>query len=201
MRRMGGVSAPIYASMLVERGEFGRALSLLDRSLQSAPEPKNDEDRKALAWLKAARSCAAFRAGSGASAFEADLLEFQSRMTSLICLDRIEDARAALIAGLASEEDRADALRWVQPFTDPPNQSQFRRQMSEKVRALQRDAAVLAAVSKVGVILDWPLTTSAPKPSDLSAAKPAAAWQCGDRSPLDVGSPQAPIELHRGEQP
>ena len=201
MRRMGGVSAPIYASMLLERGEFGRALSLLDRSLQSAPQPKTDEDRKALAWLKATQACAAYRAGNAASPFEADLLEFQARMTALVCLDRTDDAQATLLAALASDEDRADALRWVQPFADPANQSRFHKEMADRVRALQKDSAVVAAASKVGVILDWPLTASAPKPAELPAAKPAVAWQCGDRSPLDMGAPQAPVELHRGEQP
>ena len=200
MRRLGGVSAPVYASMLIERGEFGRALSLLDRSLRSAPEPK-EGDKQALAWLMAARACAAFQAGKGASPFAADLLEFQSRMATLVCLDRGDEARAALLAALAGEDDRADALSWVQPFADPPNESPFHKAVAERVRAMQRDPAVVAAVAKVGVILDWTLTASAPKPSDLPAAKPAMAWQCGDRSPFDTLGPQAPILLNRGEQP
>jgi hypothetical protein len=188
MRRSGGVSPAIYAAMLLERGDFGRAGSLLDRSLKAAGTPKGKADEKALAWLRAANACAAFRRGARISASPADLalVDVSERLFVLLCTDRTADALAGLQAALADEEDRADALRWVQPFNDPPVRSAFRKEMSERIRALQRDPAVAEAVSRYGVILDWPLTSAVPAPDELPAAKAPAPWQCGDQSDWEV---------------
>ena len=56
--------------------------------------------------------------------------------------------------------------------------------MNARIRSLQRDPAVLAAVARYGVILDWPLTSAAPSASALPAAKAAVPWQCGDQPEL-----------------
>ena len=184
MRRSGGVSAVTYGSMLLERAEFGRAGALFSRSLKAAGAPKNSEEEKATAWLQAAADCAAARGGHAAgSRANGKLLEVAARMFILLCTDRTADARGALIAALDDEEERADALRWVQPFADPPIQSAFRREMSARIRGLQRDPAVLVAVARHGVVLDWPLTSAVPAPAELAAgAKARAPWQCGDES-------------------
>ena len=143
------------AAMLIERGEFGRAASLLDRSIKAADPPKSDEEHSAIAWLRAARSCAAYRDAGGQSlAFDPGLLDLSARLFALLCLERTADARAVLLAALNGEQERADALRWVQPFLDPPIRSEFRKLMNDKVRSLQRDPAVVAAASSFGSILE-----------------------------------------------
>ena len=183
MRRSGGVSVPVYAAMLLERGEFARASTLFDRSLKAAEPPNNDKEAKAMAWLQAIAACAAYRKGErpGPAGYDAKLLDLGTRLLVELCLDRPGEARAALLEALDAEEDRADALRWVQPFADPPVQSAFRKDTSGRIRDLQRDPAVVAAVARHGLILDWPLSIAAPDAAALAAgAPPPAPWQCGD---------------------
>ena len=191
MRRSGGVSTPVYAAMLLERGEFGRAASLLDRAFRAADPPEDQDGEAAVAWLRAARSCAGHRDGGAAAAFDPNLLDLSARIFVLLCLDRREDAKAALLNGLDDEAERADALRWVQPFLDPPVQSEFRRMINAKVRALQRDPAVVAGASRHGVILDWALVSSVPLPEQLASTRPEAPWRCGDRFDWEMAAPQA----------
>ncbi len=196
MRRSGGVGLPTYGSLLLDRGEFGRAASLFDRSIRAAVTPKDEDEAKALAWLRAGSVCAAFLAGRGPAALPSDLslVDLSARLFVLLCLDRIGEAKAALLAALADEDDRADALRWVQPFADPPATSHFRVEMNAKIRALQGDPEIVAAVARRGAILDWPLTASVPRQADLPPAKPPARWQCGDQADWDTG-PAAPDSI------
>ena len=184
MRRSGGISPPVYAAMLLERGDFGRARSLLDRSLRAADRPESKAEEKAIAWVQAARACAAFRTGDRSVALDYDpaLLDVSARLFVMLCTERATDARTALVAALENEDERADALRWMQPFTDPIVQSTFRTEMNERIRALQRDPAVVAASSRYGVILDWPLTSSVRQLTAIDTIKPTAPWQCGDQS-------------------
>ena len=196
MRRSGGISPPVYAAMLLERGEFGRSRALFDRSLKSAGKADTDDEARALAWLRATADCAAFRGGrrSGSANYDPKLLDVAARLLVHLCTDRTAEARAALIAALDEEGERADALRWVQPFTDPPIQSAFRKEMSARIRSLQRDPAVIAAVARYGVILDWPLTAEVPEPAQLTAdAKPPPPWQCGDDNyrQMEVAAPDS----------
>jgi hypothetical protein len=190
MRRSGGVSPAVYAAMLIERGEFGRAASLLDRSIKAADPPKTDEEHSAIAWLRAAHSCAAYRDGGGAQglAFDPGLLDLSARLFALLCLERSADARAVLLAALNGEEERADALRWIQPFVDPPIRSEFRKLINDKVRGLQHDPAVVAAASHVGSILDWPLPASVPAAAQLATGAPPP-WRCGDQFDWEVAAP------------
>lgn len=190
MRRSGGISPPAYAAMLLERGDFGQAGSLFERSLKAAGRPTNKAEEKGLAWLRAASACAAFGNGKGAPPLpDPALLDVSARLFVLLCMDRPGEARAALVAALSDEEERADALRWVQPFTDPAVHSKFRTQMSGRIRALQRDPAVVEAATRYGAILDWPLTASVPGLGLVSAAS-APAWQCRDQPDWEIGPPQ-----------
>ena len=184
MRRSGGVSAPLYAAMLLERGAFGRAAPLFQRSLSAAGPPKDEEEAKGIAWLQAAGDCAAYRDGkqSAVKSFDPKLLDVAARLFALLCMDKTAEARDSLLAALADEDERSDALRWVQPFTDPPNQSAFRKEMSGRIRALQGDRAVVDSVRQFGSILDWPLTSAVPRPAQLGAGKAPAPWKCGDQS-------------------
>ena len=116
------------------------------------------------------------------------LLDVSARLFVLLCLDRAADARAALLEALADEDEREDALRWMQPFADPRVQSEFRKDMNRRIRELQREPGVTAAVSRYGRILDWPLTAAAPQPAELAAANAAAPWQCGDQSSWETVS-------------
>ena len=188
MRRSGGVSRPVYAAMLLERGEFGRAAALFDRSLKAAGTPEDNEGEKGIAWLRAAGSCASFQNGSGAVLPAGNLksLDVSARLFVLLCMDRAADARTALLDALADEDEREDALRWMQPFADPKVQSEFRKDMNRRIRALQREPGVIAAVSRYGRILDWPLTAAAPQPAELATASTPAPWQCGDQSNWDT---------------
>ena len=171
--------------MLLERGEFGRAGALFDRSLKAAGTPKDAEEEKATAWLQAAADCAASRGVNGAAArYDPKLLDVAARMFVLLCTDQAAEAKAALIAALDDEDERADALRWVQPFADPPAQSDFRKQMSGRIRALQRDPDVVAAVGRYGVLLDWPLTLAVPAPAELAAGAKAPALAVRRRGQL-----------------
>ena len=191
MRRSGGISPPLYAAMLLERGDFGRAGSLFERSLKAANSPKEKAEHKAIAWLRAGRACTAYRSGnrSAGSEFDPALLDVSARMFVLLCTEQAEGARAALIAALDDEDERIDALRWLQPFIDPPVQSRFREEMNAKIRQLQRDPAVLAAASRYGAILDWPLTSGVPQPAQLAAPKAPPPWQCGDQADLHDSVP------------
>ena len=187
MRRSGGVSPVVYGTMLLERGEFGRAGTLFERSLKAAGPPQGIEEEKAAAWLQAAAECAAVRGGRGgrgaASRYDPKLLDVSARMFVLLCTNRIAEAKGALMAALDDEEERADALRWVQPFADSPAQSDFRKEMNGRIRALQRDPEVIQAVGRYGILLDWPLTAAVPSPTKLAAgSKAPAPWQCGDEA-------------------
>ena len=196
MRRSGGVSTAVYATMLLERGEFGRANTYFDRSLKATAHPREEDDVKGIAWLHAARDCARFRSGirSDPSPYDPKLVELSSRLFVALCMDRTADARAMLTAALDGEQERADALRWVQPFTDPPLQSAFRKDMNSRIRALQQDPGVIEQVSKHGAILDWTLTAAAPGATELAAASKAAApWRCGEDSNwrVDLAQPES----------
>ena len=191
IRRSGGVSPAIYAATLLERGNFGQAEALLSRSLKAAGLPKSKTDEKALAWLRAADSCAAFRGGRPATVtYDPALLDVSPRLFVLLCLDRAPEAQAALIAALSSEDERADALRWVQPFKDQPVQSKFREEMNAKIRALQQEPSVTEAVSRYGRILDWPFTSGAPENSDTAVLRSTNAWQCGQQSDWQAEMPK-----------
>jgi hypothetical protein len=192
LRRSGGISPPLYAAMLLERGDFGRAGSLFERSLKSADAPESKKDQRAMTWLQAASDCAAFQSGNrtAASGYDPKLLDVSARLFVLLCLDRAADARAALIAALDDDEEREDALRWVQPFNDPLVQSKFREVMNERIRVLQRDPDVVAAVSRYGSILDWPLISTAPAATEMAAGQVPAAWQCGDQADWETTMPQ-----------
>ena len=191
MRRSGGVSPPTYAAMLLERGDFGRAAGLFSRSLRAADSPDTKAEEKALAWLRAASACASFRAGSRAvgTGFDPDLLDVSSRMFVWLCMDRTAEAKSALISALADEEERAHALRWLQPFADPPQASAFRNEMNARIRRLQQDPAVTEAASHYGRILDWPLIAGVPDVTELPPAKTPAQWQCGDRAEPQSAAP------------
>ena len=196
MRRSGGVSVPIYAAMLLERGDFGRASALFDRSLKAADPADDETDAKAMAWLQATAACAAYRKGErrGQAGYDAELLDLGTGLLVDLCMDRPTEARAALLGALDDEEERADALRWVQPFADPPLQSAFRKEMSGRIRELQRDPAVVAAVARHGIILDWPLTAAVPDATALAGGAPSSApWQCGDDSyrQVDIAAPDS----------
>ena len=192
MRRSGGVSAAIYGAMLLERGAFGRAAPLFQRSLSAAGAPDDIAEEKGIAWLRAAGNCAAFRDSKRAAVERYDpmLLDVAARLFVMLCMDKTEEARASLLAALADDEERADALRWVQPFSDPPVQSAFRKEMSERIRALQRDPGVVEATRRFGRILDWPLTSAVPGPAELGAGRAAAPWQCGDQSDWEAMATQ-----------
>lgn len=203
MRRSGGVSTATYAAMLLERGTFGRAASLFQRSLSATGAPKDKEEEQAIAWLRAAGECAAFRGGKRtvAERYDPKLLDVAARLYVLLCMDKATEARESLVAALDDESERADALRWVQPFADPPVQSAFRKDMSERIRALQRDRAVVEAVRRYGSILDWPVTSTAPRPADLPAAKAPAPWRCGDQSDWEGGPMQPKTVQLPGSEP
>ncbi len=190
IRRSGGISPPTYAAMLLERGEFGQAGSLFERALKAADQPTDKAEEKGLAWLRAAAACTAFRGGKAAAPLpDPALLDVSARLFVLLCMDRSGDARAALVAALADEDERADALRWVQPFIGPAEHSKFRTEMNGRIRALQRDPAVVETVNRYGTILDWPLTAAVPGPGLLSATR-ARPWQCGDQSDWEMAPPQ-----------
>ena len=188
MRRLGGVSPTLYATMLLERGDYGRAQKLLDQALHAVDPAADDDDRRALAWLTAARACAAWRNGDRrpSSPYDPGDLDVSARLLVLLCTERRAEARDALLAALADEDERADALRWVQPFNDPALASPFRKEINGRIRELQSDAAVVAAVSRYGVILDWPLTAGVPAPASLGAAASPVAWRCGDQPDLET---------------
>lgn len=191
MRRSGGVPPPTYAAMLLERGEFGRAASLLDRSIRAGRAPKNEDELKAQAWLQATHACAAYRSGNGrGSPFNPALLDVSARLFILLCLDRTTDARAALIAALADEGDRLDALRWAQPFAGPAVQSGFRKSMNLKIRTLQREPAVVEAAKRVGTILDWSVTSEVPAAGELTTSRTPKSWQCGQQHNWDLDTPE-----------
>ncbi len=192
MRRSGGISPPVYAAMLLEKGDFGRASSLFDRSLRAADAPDTKSRARAVAWLQAARDCASFRAGSRASAtsYDPKLLDVSARLFVLLCLDREAEAQTALLAALDDEEERADALRWVQPFADQPVQGKFREDMNARIRRLQRSPAVAASAERYGQILDWPLTAAVPTLAELPPAKLSAAWQCGNQAEWEMDVPE-----------
>ena len=101
-------------------------------------------------------------------------------MFALLSTDRTAEARDTIVAALDDEQERADALRWVQPFADPPVQSAFRKAMSARIRAIQRDPAVLRVVVRYGTILDWSLTSAVPAAAELPAGPKATSWRCGD---------------------
>ena len=196
MRRSGGVGLPTYASLLLDRGQFGQAAALFDRSIRAAAPPKDEDEAKGLAWLRAGSACAAFRAGNGPATPPGDLalVDLSTRLFVLLCLDRPGDAKAALLAALEDEDDRVDGLRWIQPFNDAPVPSRFQTVMNGKIRALQGDPDVAAAVASHGAILDWPLTAAAPQPGELPNAKPPARWRCGDQADWEMG-PAPPDSL------
>ena len=192
MRRAGGVSTAVYAAMLLDRGAFGRAAPLFQRSLSAAGFAKDEDEAKGIAWLQAAGTCAAYRDGKRtlAASYDPKLLEVPARLFVSLCLDKADEARASLLAALADDEERSDALRWIQPFSDPPEQSAFRMEMSERIRALQRDPAVVNAARRFGRILDWPLTSAVPKRGEFGDGKAAAPWKCGDQSDWEAGTQQ-----------
>ena len=197
MRRSGGISPAIYAAMLLERGEFGRASSLLERSPRAADPPKDRGDRKAIAWLQAANDCAAFhlRGSTPGSGADLALLDVSERLFVLLCTDRTAEAESTLLAALVDELERDDALRWLQPFSDLPIQSDFRKEMNNRIRALQRNPAIVSATARYGAILDWPLTSAVPNPLSLTPAKMRTSWQCGDQTDWETG-PAAPESVY-----
>jgi hypothetical protein len=180
MARAGGVSLGAYAGLLLERGEFGRAASYFERSLKSARPPANKEDEKARAWLAAARDCALYRDRHvrPAPSIDTDLLDLPARLRLALCLDQTDQARAMLIAAIDDEDERAAALKWVQPYSEPPTVSAFHKEMGAKVRALQREPAVRQAVHRNGVILDWPLEAAAPAQSEFKNVPVRRASPC-----------------------
>ncbi len=186
MRRAGGVEIPVYAALLLERGEFGRAATHFDRAIRASGPALDREEQAALAWMSAARDCALFRNRGlkGRSGYDPSLLELQARIWVELCLDRPDRARDVLLAALANEDQRYDALRWMQPFADPPVVSAFRQDMSDKARALKRDPQLIAAVASHGEILDWSLAAAAPSEALLTGGAAAPPWRCGEQAEL-----------------
>jgi hypothetical protein len=199
LARSGGISIATYAGLLLEQGEFGRAVAYFERSLKGAKPPKDKAEEKALAWLKAGRDCAVYRSRKGpvSRGYDDKLLELPARLRIALCLDRPGEARDQLIAALADESERAAALKWIQPAADPPSMSRFQGEMAAKARALRSGLAVVEAASRYGRILDWPLSASAPPESEMRAAAGAGQpWRCGEESSkaeaLDQDAPQPP---------
>jgi hypothetical protein len=190
MSRSGGVSVGAYAGILLEKGEFGRATSYFDRALKTAKPPADKTEEKALAWLAAVRDCASYRARQvqPALSFDPDLLDLPSRLRVALCLDRTDQARHFLIAALRDEEQRSAALKWVQPYSEPPTASTFHKEMGSRIRALQHDPAVIAEVQRHGVILDWPLEASAPLESEFRGGPVRRA------SPCNIGWSEDPMD-------
>ena len=187
--RAGGVSIGAYAGLLLEKGEFGHAVSYFDRVLKGAKAPKDEEDRKALAWIRAARDCAFYRSRKllPASSYDPKLLDVGARLRVALCLERFDHARDLLVAALHDEEDRAAALRWVQPYAEPPSSSAFHKEMAERIRTLQRDPAVVETALRYGVILDWPLVAAAPPETEFLGL-PVRRW-----SPCNTGWTEDPM--------
>jgi hypothetical protein len=187
--RAGGVSIGTYAGLLLEKGEFGHAVSYFDRVLKSSKSPEDQRDRKALAWIRAARDCAYYqsRKSQPETKYDPKLLDVAARLRVSLCLDRFEEARAFLLSALQDEEERAAALRWMQPYAEPPSVSAFHKEMASRIRALQHEPAVVEAALRYGIILDWPVEAAAPPESEFKGL-PVRRW-----SPCNTGWTEDPM--------
>ena len=199
LRRAGAFgsswSGPSPGSILLSKGEYDRAAKVFELSLKGAEKLDNEISPETIVLTRARLACANHQRGMVAQLPATDLLSLSSRLWFALCVDDPSTARSLLLAAFANEDERLEALQWIQPFADPPVVGSFARTMNARVRALQTDPQVLAVAGQFGLVHDWTLESSAPPEASMRGLPVRRASPCsamaGDR--LEAVKPPDPL--------
>lgn len=163
-----------HARYLLQAGNAGDALRLIDASIADASSRGVEVNRDAIAAMELERVCMltelgrSAETGAGLAKVEQVGSPVQVARANL-CLDRHDAAVAALIRGLEQREWRSDVLTYVQLKEEAPLPSEYSRKQREKSERLRTDPRLIDRLEAYGRVLEWRLRDSAP----LEGAKQA----------------------------
>ncbi|SMF64155.1 hypothetical protein SAMN06295910_1169 [Allosphingosinicella indica] len=148
------------AVYLFRAGKADAARQEIDRTIVEALRRREEVGAGALAAMALHRACILQKLGETEEALKARDIIGPSRRVMIadlmLCLDRPNDARDALIMALEDPAQRASAINFVQPGDFSPNDGMAGRTIRAR-QALARDPALLREVAKYGRVLDFEL--------------------------------------------
>lgn len=163
------------ARYLFFRGASKDGLVLLDAAIADTKQWGDEVNADALGSMHHYRACMLHKLGRRNEAMvsmanAADVTGSVSMAQLHLCMGNQDTARATLLRGLESEEERDDVLSYLQKSNQGPMQSEYGRMMHARTEALRTDPKLLVEAAKHGRIL--PFTLSEGAPPELSAPKP-----------------------------
>ncbi|HEV2043460.1 MAG TPA: hypothetical protein VGR05_02165, partial [Sphingomicrobium sp.] len=157
----------------------------IEHVISAISKSKKPIDEVQMTMLRARLACTNHKRGVAAGTVATDRMALGARLWVTRCLDRPVESKSLLLAGLEREEDRLEALTWLQPDPDRSQISAFERSQRAAHDLLRRDPDVIDAVARHGIIHAWLVTEKVP--TDLAPARPKRPPVCGDVriEPLD----------------
>jgi tetratricopeptide (TPR) repeat protein len=142
------------------RGDFAGAVGDLRAAIADGRRRGGEVSVHALAPMHQVLACSLHRLGRRAEADRSIPVVLQHSSSSNIaklylCLGRREDARKALLAGLAIWPQQDDVVRFVQLENGPPLPNDVARAAASSRRSLAEDPEILAAVAPYGRVLPY----------------------------------------------
>lgn len=154
------------AMFLLYRDRPAEGLAAMDAAIADAARWGGQVNASALLAMHAGRACMLHALGRDASG--AAERARASRPPSLadvslhLCLGRPEAAREVVMARLATEAGRDEAVLWAQPVIQRPMDSAYGRTIHARTQALRSDPRLLAAIAEHGRVLPYALADGAP---------------------------------------
>ncbi len=202
LARLAGAYGRVDLNMLsyvyLTKGRFADASSLIEKSLASLAKSKTPVEERQLTLLRVRLGCAQARRGLPAGEVSTEGLGVTARLWIARCLKQPEETKRVLLAAFGRDQERLDALTWLQPEPLPPSPSDFERELSVAKEEIAADPEIRAAIARYGQILDWPATSAVP--TDLAPAKPKRPPPCGTQSDAP-SNPDAPEDLYEKRRP
>lgn len=167
-----------YMTLATIGMDWPQVVAHADTFLARAHSLGSNVNRSAVVQVQAWRACALERAGRAAEAqlATAEVLLTQAvapdpAMDMHLCRGDVGAARALVFAGLADENTRGWALRFVQPVPGRAR-TPLERLMEPVAQAVRTAPDVVAAANRVGRILPQPVAASVPAKFDPYRARP-----------------------------
>jgi tetratricopeptide (TPR) repeat protein len=142
------------------RGDHEAAVVDLRAAIRDAGRRGGEVSAHALAPMHHYLACALHRLGRGEEALQSVeyVLNIGSAWSSALlhlCLDQVDEARDALLAGLTVETQRDDVITFMQPDNAAPLPTPVARRLAELRAKLKQDPRLLAALAEHGRILPY----------------------------------------------
>lgn len=163
------------ARYLFVRGATTEGLAAMDAAIADTKQWGGQINADAIGAMHHYRACMLHKLGRRNEAMvsmakASDVLGSVSMAKLHLCMGNQDAARATLLRGLGTEQERDDVLSYLQRGNQRPTPSEYGRMLHTGAEALRSDSKLLSEAAKHGRIL--PFTLSEGAPPELAPAKP-----------------------------